>query len=196
MSSTLLTDNFNSALNISQWILCGDTLNADNFATQISNLTNLINNVTTVPTGTILDFASITPPTSYLNCDGSAISRTTYSNLFAVIGTNYGSNNGTDFKLPNLQGRVTAGYSVSNSNLSFAGTIGNTFGEQNHTLIVAEMPSHTHSSAGGVTGGGTGNLPQGFANNGGYTVTLPNTGSDGSHNNTQPTLILNKIIRI
>ena len=55
------------------------------------------------PTGTILEFASTTPPTGYLACDGSAVSRTTYSALFSVVGTSFGiGNSSTTFNLPTL----------------------------------------------------------------------------------------------
>lgn len=72
-----------------------------------------INNVywkriyTDIPVGTISIWSTSTPPTGYLLCDGSAISRTTYSNLFSVIGTTYGSGDGnTTFNLPNATDRI------------------------------------------------------------------------------------------
>ena len=72
-----------------------------------------INNVywkriyTDIPVGTISIWSTSTPPTGYLLCDGSAISRTTYSNLFSVIGTTYGSGDGnTTFNLPNFIDRT------------------------------------------------------------------------------------------
>lgn len=62
-------------------------------------------------TGMILPYASSTPPAGFLNCDGSAVSRTTYAALFAVTSTNYGVGDGTTtFNLPNLLGRVPVGY--------------------------------------------------------------------------------------
>ena len=68
-----------------------------------------------VPTGCVQAFAGSTTPQGWLLCDGSAVSRTTYAALFAVIGTTYGAGNGsTTFNLPNLvdkfvQGSATAG---------------------------------------------------------------------------------------
>lgn len=60
-----------------------------------------------VPVGTIIPFAGNSIPQGYLLCDGSAISRTTYASLFAVIGTIYGSGDGNStFNLPNLYERV------------------------------------------------------------------------------------------
>lgn len=59
--------------------------------------------VSTVPTGTILPFAGNTIPEGFLDCNGAAVSRTTYSGLFGVIGTTFGGGDGsTTFNLPNL----------------------------------------------------------------------------------------------
>ena len=70
------------------------------------------------PTGTIQAFASSNTPTGWLLCDGSAISRSTYSELFAVIGTTYGAGDGsTTFNLPNLFNRMIVG-AGSSSNLA------------------------------------------------------------------------------
>lgn len=56
-----------------------------------------------VPTGVILPYGGVTAPNGFLICDGSEVSRTTYANLFAVIGTRYGVGNGwTTFNLPKL----------------------------------------------------------------------------------------------
>ena len=68
-----------------------------------------------VPTGCVQAFAGQTTPNGWLLCDGSAVSRTDYAALFAVIGTTYGSGDGsTTFNLPNLvdkfvEGSATAG---------------------------------------------------------------------------------------
>lgn len=66
---------------------------------------NLISVNSGVPTGTISAFAGSTPPAGYLICDGAAISRTTYANLFSVIGTTYGAGDGNStFNLPSFSG--------------------------------------------------------------------------------------------
>lgn len=72
------------------------------------------------PTGTILAYASNGAlPDGYLSCDGSAVSRTTYADLFAVIGTTWGSGNGsTTFSLPNLNGYWVKGSSTAGSSVS------------------------------------------------------------------------------
>ena len=67
-----------------------------------------------VPPGMVLPFAGAAAPEGFLLCDGSAVSRTTYGDLFAAIGTAYGAGDGsTTFNLPDLRGRVAAGREVS-----------------------------------------------------------------------------------
>ena len=70
-----------------------------------------------MPTGTVLPFAGNTVPENYLLCDGSAVSRSTYADLFKVIGTTYGAGNGsTTFNLPNLVNKFVEGGSTSGIN--------------------------------------------------------------------------------
>jgi microcystin-dependent protein len=65
-----------------------------------------------VPIGSINMYASTSAPTGWLLADGSAVSRTTYANLYNVIGTSYGTGNGTStFNVPNLASRFPLGYS-------------------------------------------------------------------------------------
>lgn len=65
------------------------------------------------PVGVILMFAGTTAPTGYLLCDGSAISRSTYSSLFSVISTSFGSGDGsTTFNLPNPDGNANLRYII------------------------------------------------------------------------------------
>lgn len=90
-----------------------------------------------VPVGTVLDYAGALVPDGYLECDGSAVSRSEYPALFAAIGTTWGAGNGsTTFNLPNLGGRV----SIGRGNRS----VGNTGGSETHTLVTNELPSHSH----------------------------------------------------
>lgn len=82
----------------------------------------------------------------WLKCDGSSLSRTTYSDLFAVIGTTYGYVDATHFNLPNCNGRVLAAPGQpSNGAGSTNHALGTAYGNQTHTLTVNEMPSHTHT---------------------------------------------------
>jgi microcystin-dependent protein len=95
-----------------------------------------------IPSGVINMWATTTAPTSWLLCDGTAVSRTTYAALFAVISTTYGvGDNSTTFNLPNLKGRVPVGRDSADSSFD---TMGETGGAKTHTLNTAEMPIHSH----------------------------------------------------
>lgn len=67
--------------------------------------------VNAVPVGAVNTFAMNVPPTGWLACDGSLVSRTTYSSLFNIVGATYGSGDGsTTFKLPDLRGEFVRGW--------------------------------------------------------------------------------------
>ncbi len=164
-------------------------------------------NITTIhPFGTITSFAGSTSPTGWLLCDGSAISRTTYSNLFSIIGITYGSGDGsTTFNLPDLRTRVPVGYNSSGTfNL-----LGKTGGSETHTLTVDELPSHNHTYRDDYNSANNINFPSGteigdneYSVSGpstknyllGITGTMDNTGNNAPHNNLQPYIVLNYII--
>lgn len=168
-------------------------LNATNLNQLQTNVENAIKESN--PVGTIKMFAGSTAPTGYLICDGSAKSRTTYSELFSTIGTTYGSGNGsTTFNIPNLKGKVVVGL---DSNDTAFDLLGETGGEKTHTLTIDEMPSHNHKvyRSGGQTAG-YGSL---FQNNSITTEltanVVDNTGEGQAHNNLQPYIVLNYIIK-
>jgi microcystin-dependent protein len=96
-----------------------------------------------VPPGSITGYAGIVVPGGWLSCDGSAIDRTIYADLFAAIGTTYGNGDGeTTFNIPNLLGRSIIGYNPSEADFD---ALGETGGEKRHTLTIDEMPAHTHT---------------------------------------------------
>ncbi len=177
-----------------------------------------------IPSGIVQMFAGTSPPTGYLLCDGTAYSRTTYLNLFSIIGTTFGAGDGsTTFNVPDLRSRVPvgAGTGVGLSNRSLGGS----GGEETHVLITAEIPPHNHTDSGHthpiLDPGHTHTVPQGGTTGGGYSTlgnglgsvplsttvsttgisvnsgaaNIQNTGGGGSHNNMQPWLGVNYIIK-
>lgn len=90
------------------------------------------------PAGIIMPFAGTVAPENYLFCDGSAVSRTTYATLYAVIGDTFGAGDGsTTFNLPDLSGRVPLGVSQAHA-------LGTTGGSETVTLTESELPAHVH----------------------------------------------------
>lgn len=90
------------------------------------------------PAGIVMPFAGSVAPQGYLLCDGSAVSRATYSALYTAIGDTYGAGDGsTTFNLPDLSGRVVIGVSGSHA-------LGSTGGSETVTLTVDQLPAHTH----------------------------------------------------
>ena len=160
-------------------------------------------NLTTVPTGTVSAFAGSSAPTGYVLCDGSEYNEVgTYAALFAVLGSTYntGGETANHFRVPDLRGRVIAGIDSANNVLndtsSINGTaLGNTGGDDVHQLVVSEMPAHDHGGTASqvkVAGSTLSIAASGTFNFG----ALPSEGGDGAHNNVQPTIILNYIIKI
>lgn len=107
-----------------------------------------------IPTGGFIPFGGTSlPPGGWLWCNGAAVSRTTYADLFAVIGTAYGAGNGsTTFNVPDLGGRVPVGYDSGDTDFNANGKTG---GAKTHTLTVSQMPSHNHGGSTGSGGSGT-----------------------------------------
>lgn len=210
-------------------------------------------------TGLILPFAGSVAPQSWLLCDGKAISRVDYAELFAAIGTTYGAGDGsTTFNVPDCRGRVIAGRDdmggtaanrLTTGGAGINGTaLGAAGGAQTHQLTTAQMPAHAHGvndpthahnvydpththgvydpghvhSYNRVTTGNGQGSDIGTANNhivtntaaattgislyaagtgigiyGAATgISIQNQGGGGAHNNTQPTIIANYIIKI
>jgi microcystin-dependent protein len=129
--------------------------------------------------GTMKPIAHGTVPDGWLTCDGSAVSRTTYAELFAVIGTTWGVGDGsTTSNLPDMQGRVPVG--IGGSGVT---SVGDTGGEQEHTLTVDEMPSHRHANGGSSKTNSAAYYYPAGSNTTSYTAYA---GGDDPHNNMQP----------
>tara|TARA_Y100000592_G_scaffold95310_1_gene161536 strand:+ start:635 stop:1222 length:588 start_codon:yes stop_codon:yes gene_type:complete len=139
-----------------------------------------------IPTATIVPWTSASVPSGFLECDGAAVSRSTYSALFAIIGTTYGVGDGAStFNVPNLADNVAIGKSNNKALGSTGGantvtSTGNVGGSTaNATLSTAQLASHTHSAA--TTSG------RGVASDMGFLSNSSSTGSAGqgqghSHN--------------
>lgn len=108
---------------------------------QVRSVGNVILQTTVIqPAGIIQMYAGSSAPTNWLLCDGSAVSRTTYSALFSAIGTNYGSGDGsTTFNLPNMTNRMPIGKGTG----SFS-TLNNQGGAETFTLATTNLPAHQH----------------------------------------------------
>jgi microcystin-dependent protein len=138
-----------------------------------------------IPTATIVPWSSASVPTGFLECAGAAVSRSTYSALFAIVGTTYGAGDGSStFNLPNLADNVPVGKSPGKALASTGGantvsSTGNVGGSTaNASLSTPQLASHTHS------GGGTKNpqTPGGLGIGPLYTpVPTGSTGSGGGH---------------
>lgn len=172
----------------------GDLTNLQTF--NKNNLVTAINELI-MPAGSIMPYAGSTAPDGYILCDGSAVSRSIYSKLFTAIGTTYGSGDGSNtFNVPNLKGKVVVGY---NSNETEFNSLGVTGGEKTHILTVDEIPSHDHDirySLEGVAHSGSGNNLVGKQNTGdNWDKHDAQTGGGQAHNNLQPYIVLNYIIK-
>ena len=176
------------------------------------------------PVGSIIMYGAAAAPTNWLLCDGTAVNRTTYADLFSAIGTTYGSGNGSStFDVPNLQGVFPIGYD-GGSSYALAATGGATTDtptlsgtNAGTTLTSSQIPAHTH---GGVTTGwpsgswtgGTGATQTAIdasglsVASGSVNLSLENTGGGSSHTHTwtgtssavdiiPPYLVVNYIIK-
>lgn len=175
-----------------------------------------------VPPGCVQMFAGATLPTGWLFCDGAFYNRTVQPDLFAAIGTIYGSSSGDPthtFRVPDLRGRVAAGFDAGNATGRLDGTItggananalGNVGGNQGHAQTGAEVGAHTHTitdpghqhnygiantvtSGSGSPGAGNGTNQHTDLQTTGITIIA--TAAATAANIVQPTIILNFIIK-
>ena len=167
-----------------------------------------------IPPGTITMYGGSVAPSGWLFCDGSAASRSTHADLYAVVGLDFGNGlgDGLTFSLPYFNGRVPVGVGTG----AGGGTSGTTgtkpsggatlmswlrgawYGSDTHQLATTEMPSHTHTlnnatSVWRNTGGASN--PSGVGVSSTATITMNSAGSSQPHNNIQASLCVNFIIK-
>ena len=164
------------------------------------------------PLGVVTPYAGVTPPSGWILCDGRNLNTYTYRELHKALSNKYGgtaysagttdqSNAASTFKIPDIRGRVVAGYGNKNR-LTGSDSLGNTSGSQTHTLTTAQMPSHTHPFVDSFYSEGWGGGSQVGSNDTDYdnydqtkNKTTSATGGGEAHNNVQPTIVLNYIIK-
>lgn len=147
-------------------------------------------------------------PQGYAQCNGQLLPINQNQALFSILGTTYGGDGRTTFALPDLRGRVPIHWG---SGAGISVTLGQKSGEENHTLITAELPAHTHqmfgsnqnetqtSTDGNYLATHTTNnayAPSNTANSTMVNNEVTNTGGGQGHNNMQPFLVLNIIIAL
>ena len=163
----------------------------------LSAIDSKVSNLSGIPPGALLDWAGPTAPDGFLMCDGAAVSRTTYADLFGAIGTVWGIGNGSStFNVPDLRGARRIG-SGTGAGLTLR-SVGQKGGEENHLLTTAEMPSHTHTyndAYGLIVASATPGSSAGSTGNSSQLLTSNATGGGGSHNNMQPWACVLKIIK-
>lgn len=130
----------------------------------------------------------------WLMCDGRTVNRSDYPTLYSVIGTTFGSTNASNFKLPDLRGRVH-GDAGSGTSLT-SRDIGDVIGTETHTLTINEIPSHNHggttdaagyaASSQAITAVAGAGISAGD-DSGSHAHSISAQGGGLAHNNMQPT---------
>lgn len=140
----------------------------------------------TLPIGAVCQYGGSTAPSGYLMCNGQAVSRTTYADLFKAIGTSFGSGDGvTTFNVPNFNGRVPVGLDGTDTDFDTIGKIGGS----------KELQEHKHSLYWGSTSGGSGDsIMMGADRSGTTSAQMLNAGT-GDSGNLQPYIVTNFIIK-
>lgn len=152
-------------------------------------------NINSTPAGAIMYFAMNTAPVGWLKANGAAISRITYANLFAAIGTLYGSGDGKiTFNLPDLRGEFLRGIDDGrgiDTGRQFASFQNSQNLSHNHVGVTAESGWHAHTGWTSVNGEHSHEIPistngsgNNFESNGGNVERWGNTAATGNHNHS------------
>jgi microcystin-dependent protein len=153
------------------------------------------------PVGVIQMYGGSAAPTGWLICDGSIVSQTTYATLFAIIGSTYntGGEGAGNFRLPDFRRRTAVGAGGTGTGV-LGNALGNRGGTETHTLTTSEMPAHSHNLPGANFLAWDTHPVGAFALqaiSGAFNTAalLPDTGGNQPHNNIQPSLVVNYIIK-
>jgi microcystin-dependent protein len=158
--------------------------------------------IVTVPIGGVIDWTTTAPPTNFLECNGQAISRTTYATLFGVCGTTFGAGDGaTTFNIPDLRGYFVRGWANTSSEDSgrvFGSVQTNTVGPHTHPLT---DPGHTHALplfVSSIGGAGSGAVGEGGStiNSASATTGITISANTGTTESRPDNVALMKIIRV
>ena len=163
-----------------------------------------LNGYILIPAGSIIQSAAINVPDGWLDCIGQSLTVSVYNNLFNAISYTYGGS-GLSFNLPDMRGRVGVGAGDGPGAALSLKTLGATGGEENHTLSIGEMPSHSHSLTrrsnpddGACDIGNVHQDESSAATTDRDELGLFNTNTNGdgdAHNNMQPFLVLRYFIK-
>lgn len=146
------------------------------------------------PAGTLQPTARDSAITGWLLCQGQAISRATYAALFAAIGVKYGIGDGsTTFNIPTMKGRIPIGLDPADADFNDRGKSG---GAKAHILSIAQMPSHLHGMRYDPSSG-TYEYPYNSGTQTGFRrwLNTDSTGGGQAHNNLQPYVVINWLIK-
>ncbi len=166
----------------------------------LANLSNyIVEDLLLVPVGVMPDFAGTVAPAGWLLCDGTAVSRTTYARLFAVIGEEWGPGDAsTTFNLPDFRRRTPVG-SGGSGTATLGNAVGDVGGSETNVLAITNMPAHTHPGSLFSTANvncGAGGTPV-LGRDAGTTkaVSVETEGNGTAHNIMQPSAVVLKIIK-
>lgn len=130
-----------------------------------------------IPAGSVIQYGGASSPTGWVLCDGTAVSRSTFSGLFSILNTAYGVGDGsTTFNLPDYRGRVPVGYAASGGHTDVS-----TLGLNEGSALANRRPKHPHTNGITITGApGVGSLA---LPNHGHSVTDPTHAHSANMNN-------------